>query len=282
MEKKKKLNKLKVGIVVFLIMFAFAIAVFGRYVYNSVREAYLTAKQFYFTSNILTVNGAHYTYSNWNGIETYPIEFDLYTFMNQVTKLDYDLDYSVTCTTSDTSKITCTLNDSGTTTITGTIPATTNSSKVIVHVTPKNPLAEGDSVKVKVTASTTVPYQKTISCEFTLRRETPEGVSYTIEDVEQRDYALLKITNENASEKAITLSFDPTKIRIDSNDEIYVNRESSGMTTTTINGNSYVNKFVFKLDAETTRYVKFYKVEKAQNYTYPVVNPTSAIQVTTT
>ena len=49
------------------------------------------------------------------------------------------------------------------TTITDTIPVSTNTSKVGIFVTPKTEIAKNDSVKIQVTASTTVPYQKTIS-----------------------------------------------------------------------------------------------------------------------
>lgn len=103
--KEKKLNKLKIGILVVLIVLVFAVSVFGRYIYNNIREAYLTGKQFFFSSDILTVNGSEYQYSNWGGSSTYAIEFELYSYMNQISKLDYDLGYTVTCTTTDTDKI---------------------------------------------------------------------------------------------------------------------------------------------------------------------------------
>ena len=57
------------------------------------------------------------------------------------------------------------------------------------------PIADLDEpVKIQVTASTSVPYQKTISCEFTLSAETQGENTYSIEDVANRDYAILKLT----------------------------------------------------------------------------------------
>lgn len=284
MRKPKKLNKLKVSIIVILIVLVFAITVFGRYIYNSAREAYFVAKQFYFTSDILTSGtGSEYQYSNWGGVDVYPIEFDLCSYNNKLSKLDYDLDYTVTCATSDTDKIKCGINsyeDNAPTTATGTIPASTNSSRVIVYVTPIATLERGDSVKVTVTASTSVPYQKTLSCEFTLKIETQGENTYSIEDVVNRDYAILKLTCANDTGTEVTLVFDPTKLRIDSNDEVYLNRDDSKTETTTIDGKIYVKKIVFDLSAETTKYVKFYKVDSAQNYSYPGVNETSPITVT--
>ena len=106
MKSGNKLNKLKVGIVVIiLILIMFSITVLGRYIYNGAREAYFTARQFYFSSDILTVNGAEYQYNNWGGTSGYTIEFDLYSYLNSASKLDYDLDYTVTCTTSNPDKI---------------------------------------------------------------------------------------------------------------------------------------------------------------------------------
>ena len=294
MEKQKKLNKLKISIVIILIVIAFTVTVFGRYIYNSIRETYLTTQQFYFTSNILTTNGANYIYTGWDGQQPYIIEFDLYTYINQQTKLDYDLDYTVTCSTTY-SNIECEITTPNGETAEDGLSATgkiiseknsgNNSSIVAVEVTPLTTINEGESVKVMVEASTSKPYQKTISCEFTLRRETPVGVSYTVEDVSGREYAVLRLINTNFVEAKVTVEFDPTKLRIDSNDEVYVGREATGFGTQDVEGTDgneyeYVNKFVFKIGAENSKYVKFYKVNKAQNYTYPGVQATSPIKVT--
>lgn len=105
MREGKKLNKLKVSIVIIILVLTISVSVFGRYVYNAIREAYFIAEQFYFSSNILTVNGSEYQYNNWGGSSVYAIEFELYSYTNEETKLDYDLGYTVTCSTSDTDKI---------------------------------------------------------------------------------------------------------------------------------------------------------------------------------
>ena len=105
MEKGKKLNKIKISIIVILVVLTLSITVFGRYIYNNIREAYFLAEQFYFSSDILTVNGSNYTYNNWGGASVYQIEFEFYSYTNDLTKLDYDLGYTVTCSTSDSDKI---------------------------------------------------------------------------------------------------------------------------------------------------------------------------------
>lgn len=279
---KKKLNKFKITIIVILIVLAFAISVFGRYIYNNIRESYFTARQFYFSSDILTVSRAEYQYDNWGGLDVYPIEIELYSYNNQVSKLDYDLDYTVTCSTSDTDKIRCTVNsydEDATTTDTGTIYATTNTSKVTVFVTPLTEMRENETVKVLVSASTEVPYQKTISCEFTLKIQNQSGVNYSIEDVANQDYAVLKLVNTSDIATQVTLEFDPSVLRLDMNDEIYLN--NTDLAVSTIDGNQYVKKVVFSLNGQNSKNVKFYKVDKTQNYSYPGVQTTSPIDVTT-
>lgn len=165
------------------------------------------------------------------------------------------------------------------TTLTDTIPASTNTSKVGIFVTPIQPLASNETVTIEVTASTTVPYQKTISCTFTLKPELQGINEYSIQDAVNSEYAILKLTCP-ANEATVTLEFDPEELRIDSNDEIYINRDDTKTEYSTIDDKNYVKKIVFEMPAETTRYVKFYKVIKTQNYTYPRVQETSAIQVT--
>ena len=293
---RRKLNKLKISIVVILVVLALTITVFGRYIYNSIREAYFAAEQFYFSSDILTVNGAKYQYNNWSGQEEYQIQFDLYSYESEWAKIDYDLKYTLSCSTTSSDKVECSINEgtqttddveNGIVTGEGTIPGSnssvdpTNTSVVTIKVKPKVTISEDDTIKVYVTASTSEPYQKTISCEFSLKSETGGKISYSIEDVENREYALLKLICPGES-AVVELGVDPTELRIDSNDEVYINRDkTAGSTETiTINGKQYVKKIVFNMPAETTKYVKFYKVDKSLNYTYPSGDAESAIQVT--
>ena len=104
--KNKKLNKVKIGIIIAIIILTITLAVFGRYIYNGIREAYFTSKAFYFTSDLLTLDNATYQYENWGGVDEYDINFDLYSYANTLLRLDYDLDYTVSCETPDSDKVT--------------------------------------------------------------------------------------------------------------------------------------------------------------------------------
>ena len=280
MARQKKLNKFKIILVIIIVMFILSVPVFGRYIYTLVREAYFSAKQFYFTSDVLTASGANYTYTDWGGLDDYEIVFNLYSYNNELAKLDYDLEYTVTCESLSTDKITCLIDDgaSGRTSVDGTIYATTNESQIKILVTPKTTLNSGEEVKLKVTAKTEEPYQKEISCTYSLKITQDTSNTFKIEDVANRDYAVLKLVNKYETATPVILEFDPSELRLDLNDEIY--RDNNGVETTTISGETYINKIEFTLEAEASKNVKFYKVDKSQNYSYTGVAGTSEITVT--
>lgn len=285
MTKQKKLNKKKLIVVVLIIIFILSIPVFGRYIYHSIREAYLLSKQFYFTSDVLTTTGSNYTYTEWGGLDEYAIEFNLYSYNNELAKLDYDLEYTVTCEVITTDKITAVIDDglTGSSTLNGIIygvpPTGTNESSVRILVNPIVELNRGDIVKLRVTAKTEEPYKKQISCTYTLEVAQETLNTFTIEDVENRDYAILKLINKYETATPVVLEFDPNELRLDLNDEIY--RDNTNVETTTISGEgTFINKIEFTLEAEAAKYVKFYKVDKAQNYSYTGVEATSTITVT--
>ena len=103
----RKFNRIRNSVIVFLVIILIVTcSVFGRYIYYQAREAYFTSKAFYFTSDLLTLDNATYQYENWGGVDTYEINFDLYSYANTLLRLDYDLEYQLSCETPDTDKVT--------------------------------------------------------------------------------------------------------------------------------------------------------------------------------
>ena len=103
----RKFNRIRNSLIVFLVIILIVTcSVFGRYIYYQAREAYFTPKAFYFTSDLLTLDNATYQYENWGGVDTYEINFDLYSYENTLLRLDYDLQYELSCETPDTDKVT--------------------------------------------------------------------------------------------------------------------------------------------------------------------------------
>ena len=285
MKEHKKINKTKVAITIFIIVLLISMSVFGRYIYNNAREAYFTSKKFYFTSNLLTLDNQKYTYEDWGGIDVYETSVDLYSYANKFLRLDYDLNYEISCESLSPSKIKCTLNDvNGPTSTTGVIYAKTdgrenNVSKIGIYITPLTQINKGEVVTFSLKASTKEPYQKEISCEISLKVKQQTTNSYKIEDVPNRNYAVLEIVNAQNTALQYTLTFDPKVLRIDTNDEVCINKISG--SSTTINGTQYLNKIVFNIDKESAKNIKFYKVDMTKDYTYPSGDNTPAINVST-
>ncbi len=136
------------------------------------------------------------------------------------------------------------------------------------------------------------------------------GLSYEIDDEVNRPYLEFKMTNtldyytvkeafgtysidskidiptylalsdEDKSKCAsaiINLAFDPAVILFDNASLV---KGLIGTTTTSINNFDYVNGLSFKIDAISSMIVRFYKKNKAANYTYPIVNQNPIINVT--
>ena len=143
-------------------------------------------------------------------------------------------------------------------------------------VTPKSPIQKDETITVKIKASTQEPYKKEISCEVTLRVKQVTVNSYKIEDVANRNYAMLELTNAQNSGMPVTLEFDPDVVRIDTNSEAYFNRVEGSEVT---NSKGYVKKFTFTIDKEAVKNIKFYKVDMSKDYTYPSGDENSVITV---
>ena len=285
MKEHKKINKAKVAITIFIIVLLISMSVFGRYIYNTTREAYFTSKKFYFTSNLLTLDNQKYTYEDWGGIDVYETSVELYSYANKFLRLDYDLNYEISCESLSPSKIKCTFNDvDGPTSTTGVIYAKTdgrenNISRIGIYITPLTQINKGEVVTFSLKASTKEPYQKEISCEISLKVKQQTTNSYKIEDVPGRNYAVLEIVNAQNTALQYTLTFDPKVLRIDTNDEVCINKISG--FSTTINGTQYLNKIVFNMDKESAKNIKFYKVDMTKDYTYPSGDTTPVINIST-
>lgn len=270
---KRKINKFKVIICLVIIILLLTVTGFGRYIYNTIKDRYLASKSFYFTSNLLDYTNPKYSYSSWGGGSDTKFNLELYSYENELLKMEYDLKYELTCkVTSKNAKCRIDSESEGTTVNkTGIIPAVLNdtaSNKVthVINIIPTTELQLGDKVKLEVTAVTDDVYEKTISAEFTFIITAQES-EYEIQDSVGSKYATLLIRNTTDSDSDVILEFDPSKINLDMNDDIYINKIS--IETKEISGHPFINKIRFNLPAESSRKIRFYKRDINQNYTYP-------------
>ncbi len=301
---KNKYTMLRLLLVILIfIILAFLISAFGRYVTNSVNNFFMRSKEFYFNSDKLKENTAVYQVDNWSGIDDYTIVVNMNSRKNNLQATTYDIGYNITYSCSDNAI--CELEKTS-----GTIPSDTNSDSFYLRITPNRQLEVGDKVEVEITASSTAQYKKTLKGKFTLV-VGKERLSYEITDSVQSPYMQLRLTNtltyyivEQAfdsytvgqkidsdtyralsdTNKAkcyssiVTLSFDPTVVLIDTTNEIVENAITT--TKTTINGKDYINSITIKIDAISSQDIRFYKLNIANDYTYPKGNNTSIVQIT--
>lgn len=300
----RKHKKKSIIILVVLVMILSIGLVFGRYIHNILNQYILETKGFYFNSSILNVNGKNFVINNWDGVNSYTLTIDLNNRKNaeRYTKTDIAYDIDVNCPNT----VTCTLSKSS-----GIIRPNDETDSYQIVVTPRQNFYEGDTVRVETSVTSSSPYEKTMSAAYTIGVEKSD-FSYEIEDSANAKFLIIRFLNsisyyevEEAfgdydvgdqvslddysdltdSEKSkcfsakVTVTFDPHDLFVDMTNDLFLHRLNTNYQEQTINGHQYVSRFSFKVNASSSSEIMFYKDDITQNYTYPIVNPTSIIQV---
>lgn len=299
---KYKKQQIIIFALIILSLLSFVI-IFGRYVTNSVNNFFVRSKEFYFYSDKLSEDNAVYQVDNWSGVDDYVFTINMNSNSNNIEVATYDIGYEVTYKCSDNAI--CQLSKTS-----GTILANTNSDSFYITITPNTQLSTGDKVTVEIEVKSTAPYKKTLKGKFTLV-VGKEKLSYQITDDEQSPYMILSMTNtlsyynvkeafgefkvgdkididkyleltdenkEKCYSAIVKIKFEPTQILFDVTNSAY--SDAIEMTTTKINGKTYINGFTIKVDAISSREIRFYKVDVSKNYTYPNQNNSSIVNIT--
>lgn len=304
MEFIRKHRKLSVIVLICLIIFLIISVAFGKYILNIVNNFILETKSFYFNSSVLTMNNKAYSINNWDGVNNYTLTIDVNNYKNddRVTKADISYDISVNCS----SNVSCEVNKSN-----GIIYKASKVDTYQITVKSRGKFSEGEVAVVKTSVTSTSPYTKTLSASYNIGTSKSD-FTYNIEDsvnskyltlnltnsvsyyevstafdsykvgdqVSIDDYAKLSDTNKDKCYSAIvTLDFDPNIIICDLTNSLYINRLSSNYQTINIGGYKYVKKFSFKINASSTKSIIFYKNDILKNYTYPITNSNSIVNV---
>lgn len=308
MKKKKnstfyKYTRKQILVLSVLVIFGLSlVSILARYVMNYANDFYTRAQEFYFYSDKLKENNPTYRIEQWTGVDTYTIPIKLSTAKNSLEKVTYDINYTVNYSCS--SNITCQLNKT-----TGIIYATNNEDNITLQITPNTSLNTGDIAEVNITATTSVPYQKSIMAKFKLIVGDSE-YTYKIEDSVGQIYCDLIITNttnyylvqtafgpysvgdrinihtyyeltdeerENCvPTKIVKFEYDPQILSLDmANTTVKLFDMGTELQGTT----EYVTGYKVGVGAESSARVRFYKADSTQDYTYPIVNSTSVIEV---
>ena len=76
----------------------------------------------------------------------------------------------------------------------------------------------------------------------------------------------------------VTLEFNPNEVLLDMTNTNYLN--AIEVLTTQIGNSNYINSITFKVAPISSTVVRFYKINVSKDYTYPIVNTTSIIELT--
>ncbi len=217
---------------------------YGRYVHQASSSGVVVAKEFYFTSDYLTPEGANYTLNPG----TTSITFQLRNYADALRSAEDDVVYTVSVDDGDQdSENNATISFGS-----GTIK---NNACNYVPITLSNLKAEKTYT---VTAIGTAGYQETLSATFTVAQAEAAVYKY----LEQtNEYVLLTVWTENIS-GAVTLSA-PAELIPDSTDELLdeiYNYEDSTYKAIS-------NAPIGTLDIYSSHTYRFFKEDTSQNYT---------------
>lgn len=289
-------------ILLFLLLLMIPLVVtLSRYISNQWKDYYLSSRDFYFRSNRLAQDHPTYQITNWSGVDVMTLDISMMSSKNDLLHSDFDIAYDIEIVCPE--DVTCSLNKNS-----GIIYQTSHQDQFTVTVAPNRVFETDEKAQIEVIAKSTLPYEETISATFEFVVSTME-VSYAINDAKNQPYMILAITNsityykvyeafgsyqvgdeldettylslnpedrKKCASAMMTLTFDPNEVVIDTTSSII---QESTYTTTMIDGVEYINSLTFPMNASSSKDVRFYKIDASKDYTYPLENETSIIQV---
>lgn len=305
MKRLKKIKHKKFIIIgLLIILLQLETYTFAKYVIEKVSSYFISSKNFYFNSNILKENNPTYEINNWSGIGTFNITIDLSSKKNNYIATDYDISYEIGVTCPD--DVICSIDKTS-----SIIYASTNTDEVVVTASPTRLYTEGESIDIKIEAESKSPYVKKISSTYRYI-VGKSGVTYEVDDIENRTYLLFKVTNainyctvteafdtysvgdiidssdylrisdtnkQKCISKKATLEFDPNYLLLDTVGDIL---NKSTYSNTQISGTNYINKLEYAIGPLSTVEVKFYKKDEQHKYTYEELSSSNILKVNIT
>ena len=234
MDKSKKVIFIFLGIVVLLLVVINGIS-YAKYASKSAWNYYLKSKGFYFESETLGVNSKTNVNNLWDGERVY---FDISNYLSDSKVTDFDINYTVTCTTNNSSN--CYINGTNSSTYQATLSHykscindtedgvdTKNMNQVTcesngyTYKTSKSTsnlyftVDDDSDVAVTITVTATSPYTKTLTGVFNLHKNVGENerVKHNVND--HSDYYSLVVSNPSSSSSCVRASWDSSKLHID-------------------------------------------------------------------
>ncbi len=277
---------------------------YAGYIRNIIDNYILETKGFYFNSSVLNVNGKVHSINNWDGVNSYPIMIDVNSKKNEVKSTTADIEYDIYYECS--SNVTCEVSKES-----GIIRENVKTDSYQLTVIPVEAFEKGEQATVKTYVTSTSPYEKTLVGTYIIG-VAKNNFTYSIEDSVNSKYLILNLTNsvafyevetafdsysvgdlipldtyltlsdsdkEKCFSAKVTITIPTDKLALDMTTNSYLHRVSGSEVTTTVDSHEYVSQYTFKVDATSSEKVLFYKYDISKNYTYPIVNSDSIINV---
>lgn len=306
MDKKKK-KLLILSLISALILIIFLHSSLARYIYSGIHNFILESQGFYFSSTVLNMNNPTYRIYNWDGVNNYSLNIDVNSKKNEKLWTLSDIDYSINVSCSK--KVSCTASKQE-----SIIYQTAKADSFVVTVIPQQQIEKGETIEVTITASSKTPYEKEIKATYLIGVETA-NFSYSIEDSVGSKYLTLKLENSVSFYEVLTafsnhgvgdiisldeynsltpedkakcfsarvdLTYNSNDIYLDMTDDTYLNAINGTIKTKQYNNYTYVSGHSFYVGANSNTEIIFYKRDITKDYTYPIVNNTSIIDVANT
>lgn len=250
---------------------------YAKYASNSAWNYYLESKDFYLSSDYLDVASVTNVNNNWN-LED--IHFNLKNSYNDILATEFDINYTVTCTTSN-EKVKCNLNDTGKNTFTGVLSHVSNCVNEVddtnvstldqtecelngyewksIAVTKDlyfNLISdeEYEEITVNINVTSTSPYKKTLLGTFIIAKDKSLNGTVTMEYTNYNDYDRLIVSNNYTTKKCIKITYDSNALRVDT--------PLDNITSYETDEAGYINSIIYEMEGKTNRSFKFYKQDE--------------------
>lgn len=259
---------------------------YAKYASQSIWDYYLKSKGFYFNSDYLSIDEQKNIDNLWDGNS---VKFNLRNNLNQKIITEYDINYEVICEIIGEAgaHIACKLNGSESDTLTGvlsSISACKNTkndgidvseykksecelggyewiyeianNEIYFDIVKTDENYEINDIVIKIIASSTSPFKKTITGSFNLHKINSVDGEITMNYNDFSSYARLILTNTFETNKCVKLSWNPEKVVIDLNTEEY--------PLYVINENNYINEVKFNINSNDNKKFIYYKKDKLE------------------
>ncbi len=287
-------NKKKHIILILALLVSSLAVIYGitsaKYISNSVWNYYLKSKGFYFSSEQLSSSSVVKNVdSQWDGGS---VNFNIKNNLNQTVITDYNIGYTASCTvTGDAAAYAeCRMNGTASNTQDGVLSSlqacsNTTGDEVDVSSFDKtncelngydwinqivtknlyfdvvltNTNYEITDVVVNVTVTSTSPYSKTLSGDFTLHKAASKGDDVTLSYKNYSNYDRLIVSNPSSSIKCVKVTWDTSKL--------IINADSSQYSSAATDLNNYINEIKFNINAKDSLSYIFYSKSFSTTYT---------------